>query len=165
MTKAVFLDRDGVINAELGEYVTKVQDFKVLQHAVYNIKRLNKVGVKVIVITNQGGIAKGLYSIEDLDVMHQYLAKTLQKEGAYIDDLYFCPHHPETGICLCRKPGSLLVERAIAKHGIEKGGSLFIGDRQRDIEAAIAAGIEGVLIESNSDWTDIADEFIRKISQ
>jgi D-glycero-D-manno-heptose 1,7-bisphosphate phosphatase len=161
MNKAVFLDRDGVINVEVGDYIKKIEDFHVHEHAVHNIKRLHNAGYKVIVITNQGGIAKGLYTCDELHGMHEKMMEEINAGGAAIDEVYYCPHHPDFGMCLCRKPLSLLVEKGIAKYGIDPSKSLFIGDKLRDIEAANGAGVTGVLIHENEDWTAIIDNLIQ----
>jgi D-glycero-D-manno-heptose 1,7-bisphosphate phosphatase len=161
MSKAVFLDRDGVINVEIGDYIKRVEDFSVHPHAVQNIRRLYEAGYKIIVITNQGGIAKGLYTCDELEGMHAVMMKAVHEAGADIDAIYFCPHHPDFGVCLCRKPGSLLVEKALAKFNIDPAQSIFIGDKLRDIEAANGAGVTGVLIHENEDWTGIIDNLIQ----
>ena len=160
MNKAVFLDRDGVINLEVGDYIQRVTDFKVLPHAIQNIKKLVENNYKIIVITNQGGIAKGLYSLNDLAIMHQLMIEEVEKGGGKFDEIYFCPHHPESGACLCRKPGSLMVEKGIAKYNIDPKQSVFIGDKERDIVAANGAGVRGVLIHENQDWSFVVDELL-----
>ncbi len=152
MNKAIFLDRDGVINKEIGDYISCKEEFKILPHAISNIKKLNDAGFLVVVITNQGGIAKGLYTKNDLAEMHDLMTQELAKAGAHIDLIYYCPHHPDFGKCLCRKPASLLVQKAMARLNIDAKKSIFIGDRQRDIDAATSAGVKGSLINSNEDW-------------
>ncbi len=165
MNTAIFLDRDGVINEEVGAYITTKDDFKVLEHAITNIKKFNEAGVKVVVITNQGGIAKGMYTELTLKEIHESMVSELARAGAFVDLIYHCPHHPDFGRCLCRKPASLLVQKAIARLHIDQHKSAFIGDKQRDMDAASGAGVAGYLIDSNQDWTDIADEIILKMRQ
>jgi D-glycero-D-manno-heptose 1,7-bisphosphate phosphatase len=161
MKKAVFLDRDGVINVEVGDYIKKIEDFFVLEHAVVNIKKLHAAGYKIIVITNQGGIAKGMYTLNELHSMHDKMLAQFHAEGADVDEVYYCPHHPDFGMCLCRKPSSLLVEKALAKFNIDPAQSIFIGDKQRDIESANGAGVKGFLIHENEDWSGIIDDLIK----
>lgn len=161
MNKAVFLDRDGVINHEVGNYITRFEDFHLLPFAVGHIRNLCDAGYKVVVITNQGGIAKGLYTHAELDRMHKALHDAVQQAGAQIDAIYYCPHHPEFGNCLCRKPGSLMVEKAIARFQIDPTRSVFIGDKPRDMEAAEGAGVRGILIHENSDWGPIVEELLK----
>jgi D-glycero-D-manno-heptose 1,7-bisphosphate phosphatase len=160
MSKAVFLDRDGVINLEVGDYIKRKEDFKVLPHALKHIASLHQKGIKVIVVTNQGGIAKGFYSHEQLAEIHSIMNKAVEEAGGKITEVYYCPHHPDFGECLCRKPGSLLAEKGVAKHNITASQSVFIGDKQRDVECAEGAGIKGFLIEENEDWGKHISSFL-----
>lgn len=160
LKKAVFLDRDGVINHEVGDYIMRFEDFKILPHVASGLKALQDAGFLLIVITNQGGIAKGLYSHEVFQQMHDYLDTALAKDGVAITEVYYCPHHPDYGKCLCRKPGSLLVEKAIAKYQVDASQSWFIGDKQRDMDSGSAAGVKGILIEPNQDWTEFLPQIL-----
>ena len=150
--KAVFLDRDGVLNQEVGDYIQRFEDFIILPHVFEGLKLLQDAGYLLIIITNQGGIAKNLYSVQDLAKMHAYLQKELAEHQILLTDIYYCPHHPVSSNCLCRKPGSLLVEKALSKHHIEASKSFFLGDKIRDIECGEAAGAKGILIEPNENW-------------
>ena len=150
MNKAVFLDQDGVLNKELGDYVCKLEDFLVLKHNFDPLRELQNRGYLLIVITNQGGLAKGWYSRETLQQMHDHLLKTYADNGIEITEAYFCNHHPlYNGNCLCRKPGSLMLEKALARYQIDASKSYFIGDRERDVIAGEAAGVRGILIDSD----------------
>ena len=150
MNKAVFLDRDGVLNRELGDYVCRPEDFEVLPGAAAALKILREKGYLLIVITNQGGIAKGWYSHETLHRMHEKLRAELAGEGVELTEIYYSPQHPAfTGNSLCRKPGSMMLEKALARFNIDPTRSYLVGDRERDIEAARLAGIRGILIESD----------------
>ncbi len=162
MNKAVFLDRDGVINLEIGNYIQQMSDFHIHEHAINHIRTLNDKGYKVVVITNQGGIAKGLYTKSVLDSIHAKMNLEVTQNGGKIDAIYYCPHHPDFSLCLCRKPESLLIEKALARFRIDPSISLFIGDKQRDIDAALGAGVNGVLIEENEDWAYAVDELLQK---
>src|SRR5690606_27650776 len=103
--KAVFLDRDGVLNRELGDYVCKFEDFEVLEHNFKPLKELTDRGYLLLIATNQGGLAKGWYTEETLDKMHHHLKNEYSKYGVTFTDVYYCPHHPNfTGECDCRKP-------------------------------------------------------------
>ena len=156
MNKAVFLDRDGVLNKELGDYVCRFEDFKVLEHNFTALKELQDRGYLLIVITNQGGLAKGWYSANVLDQMHAQLKTTYAAQGVLISEVYYCNHHPEyNGKCLCRKPGSLMLEKALARFGIDASQSYFIGDRERDVIAGQAAGVTGILIDSDQPIGDV----------
>lgn len=158
MNKAVFLDRDGVLNKELGDYVCKFDDFCILEHNFPALKELQKRGYLLIVITNQGGLAKGWYSTETLEQMHGHLRKAYADQGITITEAYYCKHHPQyNGNCLCRKPGSLMLEKAIARFQIDASKSYFIGDRERDVIAGEAAGVTGILIESDQPIGEVLD--------
>jgi len=156
--KAVFLDRDGVLNKELGDYVCKLEDFHILEHNFAPLKKLQDKGYLLIVITNQGGVAKGWYTEETLAQMHQHLKDTYAANGITLTDIYYCRHHPQyNGNCMCRKPGSLMLEKAIARFNIDKKQAFFIGDRERDVLAGEAAGIKGILIDSDQPIGEILD--------
>lgn len=151
MNKAIFLDRDGIINEEIGDYVKRFEDFKLLPHLAETLKNYQSQGFLIIVITNQGGLAKGLYTVTELNKMHQYFLNEMEKVGVTITEIYYCPHHPDfNGNCLCRKPGSLLVEKAMAMFNIDPKASYFIGDRPRDAEAGEKVGVKGILVPSNT---------------
>lgn len=149
--KAVFLDRDGVLNRELGRYVCGPEDLEVLPGVPAALKRLREKGYLLIVVTNQAGIARGLYTHETLRRMHEKLEEELARAGVRLDAIYYSPQHPDhSGRSLCRKPGPLMLEKAMARFGIDPSRSYFIGDRERDMQAAAAAGVKGILIPSNS---------------
>ncbi len=147
---AVFLDRDGVINRERGEHTWRLEDFEVLPGVPEAIRALRAAGHEVVVITNQSGIGLGLYDHAAVGVVHRYLHDMLAAQGTRLTDIYYCPHHPSQGRCLCRKPGGLLLERAIARHGLDPGRSVMIGDRERDVEAAVSVGVRGILVTANA---------------
>jgi D-glycero-D-manno-heptose 1,7-bisphosphate phosphatase len=165
MQKAIFFDRDGVLNKEIGDYVCKIEDFEILPDAVDCIKLAKSLGFLAIVVTNQGGIVKKLYSAEELDTFHLKLQNACEENGTKIDDFYYCPHHPISSKCLCRKPDSLMLEKAVAKYNIDKTKSFMIGDTSRDIEAAQKAGIHGLLIQPNSNKFHLLEEEIVKFNQ
>jgi len=154
--KAVFLDRDGVLNRELGDYVCKFEDFHVLEHNIKPLKELQDRGYSLIGITNHGGLAKGWYTEEVLDKMHEHLKDTYSSHGIHLSDIYYCRHHPlYNSNCLCRQPGSLMLEKAIPRFNIDKSNAYFIGDRERDVIAGEAAGIKGILIDSDQPISEV----------
>lgn len=159
MQKAVFLDRDGVLNAERGDYICDLNQFEILPHVIPNLQTLESNGFLLIVITNQGGIAKGLYDHQTLKNIHQKLINTLLESHVALTDIYYCPHHPDFGKCMCRKPGSLMIEKALSRYNIQPENSYMIGDADRDVQAATAAGIKSFKIESNTDWTPLLKYF------
>ena len=145
--KAIFLDRDGVLNRELNDYITKVKDFEILRYQIAPLKRLYDEGYLLIVITNQGGIAQGRYTETTLHEMHTLLFSAFESEGAKITHAYYCPHHPTVSEpCECRKPLPGMLLQAIATYDIDPSKSIMIGDKPRDVEAANTAGIKGILI-------------------
>ena len=150
MNKAIFLDRDGVINRERGEYTFRLEEFEINNDVVAALKSLTNKGYLLIIITNQSGIAKGIYEHGDISVLNEYMISHFAKEKIEITAIYYCPHHPDIGKCLCRKPDSLLLEKALARFEIDPAASYFIGDRDRDVDAAQMAGVNPVRIESNS---------------
>jgi D-glycero-D-manno-heptose 1,7-bisphosphate phosphatase len=149
--KALFLDRDGVVNHDPGDYTMSMDEFVILPTVIDALKLASDHGFKIIIITNQGGLAKGLYTVDDVNAMHHFLRNSCQKVGVEITGIYYSPHHPDFGNSLSRKPGSLLMERAIAKHHIDPLQSIMIGDRQRDMDCAAAVGVRGILIPTNAD--------------
>jgi len=155
-SKAVFLDRDGVLNKELGDYVCRLEDFKVLEHNFVPLKELQDRGYLLIVATNQGGLAKGWYTETQLAEMHQHLKDTYAEHGVTFTDVYYCPHHPLfTGECDCRKPQPGMLLRGIAQYNLDPAQSYFIGDRERDVEAGQKAGVTGILINSDQPISEV----------
>jgi D-glycero-D-manno-heptose 1,7-bisphosphate phosphatase len=150
MRRAVFLDRDGVLNRERGMHTWTLADFEILPEVPHALRLLQEAGWLLVVITNQSGIGLGLYGHAEVAILHGYLHGMLADNGVQLTAVYYCPHHPSRGRCLCRKPGSLLVERAISRYGIDAGASVMIGDRERDMEAAAAVGVRGIRVESNA---------------
>lgn len=148
MKKAIFLDRDGVINVERG-YTHKLEDFVILPDLIEVLQLFQKKGYLLIVISNQSGIAKGLYKQSEVEVLHKYMTDEFTKNGIKLSEIYYCVHHPDVSNCICRKPDSLFVEKALARFNIDASGSYFIGDKERDTEAAEKAGVKGILIEAN----------------
>jgi len=141
VNKAVFLDRDGTINVDK-HFVYKPEDFEFISGVPQAIKSLNDDGYKVIVISNQSGIARGFYTIIDVEKLHKYIDGELAKQGAKIDAYYICPHHPDfTGECECRKPKTGLVDRAVREFDVDVSVSYMVGDKESDEECARGAGL------------------------
>lgn len=151
MTRAVFLDRDGVINQKPpeGQYVTCWEDFHILPGVAEGIALLNRAGFCVIVVTNQRCVAKGLMTVADLEKMHQRMSDSLARAGATIDGIYYCPHEMEPS-CNCRKPLPGMLLDAARSRGIELTASWMIGDSDIDMEAGRNAGCKTArLLASN----------------
>jgi D-glycero-D-manno-heptose 1,7-bisphosphate phosphatase len=145
--KAVFLDRDGVINVRLpdGAYVTRREEFVFCEGVAEALRLLQEKGFLLIVVTNQRGIGRGLMTGKDLDDVHRGMREELDREGVTLDALYFCPHNLEDD-CDCRKPRPGMLKAAMKRFDIDRKRSLIIGDSETDIEAGRAAGVGGVLI-------------------
>ena len=149
--KAVFLDRDGTINKEIG-YLSRIEDIVLIDKAGAAIRLLNQYGYKVVVVTNQSGVARGLYGEKDVCAVHEEITRRLLNEGAVIDRWYHCPHHPTEGKgvlrleCRCRKPLPGMLEMAKTDLNVALTGSFVIGDSIRDMELAWNAGANAVLV-------------------
>jgi D-glycero-D-manno-heptose 1,7-bisphosphate phosphatase len=155
MGKALFLDRDGVVNRETG-YVWQLEHFH-LQPAVFTLAQAARsAGYDLVVITNQGGIAKGLYGHEQVSVLHAYMEAQFRANGIAPPFVLYCPHHPDSGHCLCRKPESLLFERARALFDADPAESYMIGDRERDLVPAKKIGLHTIMVGNHqSTYADL----------
>ena len=148
---AVFLDRDGTINEQMG-YVNHLSRFQLLPGVARAIRSLNEAGLPVVVVTNQSGLARGYFPESLLEAVHAELHRLLAREGAHLDGLYICPHHPEAKEerfrldCDCRKPRPGLLERAAAELGLDLGRSYMVGDRWSDLRCGAAVGATTVLV-------------------
>lgn len=143
----VILDRDGVINEDSDVYVKSPAEWAPIAGSLEAIARLNHAGFRVVVATNQSGVARGLFGMAELDAIHQKLHAGLARLGGQLDGIYFCPHGPEDG-CSCRKPRPGLLREIAARHGVDLGGVPVIGDTLRDLEAAMAVGAMPILVRT-----------------
>jgi D-glycero-D-manno-heptose 1,7-bisphosphate phosphatase len=148
---AIFLDRDGTINEEMG-YINHRDRFLLFPFVAESIRIFNNLGLLVIVVTNQSGVARGYFSEELLIQIHEYLHAQLRKNNARIDAIYYCPHHPTEGRgkykkdCNCRKPKPGMVEAAVRDFNIDPSRSYMIGDRYKDIEFARNLNMKAALV-------------------
>lgn len=146
MNKAVFLDRDGVINHDHA-YVHKIADFRFIDGVFDACRHLQQLGYVLVVVTNQSGIGRGMYSEHDFAVLTQWMLAEFQRHQVDIKSVYFCPHHPEKALaeyqqdCACRKPNPGMLQQAVAEWQIDVSQSLMIGDKADDMRAAAAAGV------------------------
>jgi D-glycero-D-manno-heptose 1,7-bisphosphate phosphatase len=144
--RAIFLDRDGVINKEVN-YLSDPDDFMLLEGTIDALKLLKQKGFLLIVITNQAGIARGLFDEKTLKRIHKKMEIILNHEGIFLDDIYYCPHHPDfTGECDCRKPKPGMILRAKEKFNIDLGKSYMVGDTLNDINTGINANCRTILV-------------------
>ena len=139
MSPVVFLDRDGVINYDYG-YISKVEDFKIIPGVFDALKRLQMIGFKLIIFTNQSGIGRGIITNEGYDEVNEYMKSTFKKNKINILEVFHCPHLPKDN-CKCRKPKPGMIQLAMKKFEIDVNRSIVIGDKPTDIQAGIAAGI------------------------
>jgi len=161
LRKAVFLDRDGVINENRSDYVKSVAEFKILPPAPEAIMLLNESGFLVVIVTNQSAINRGLLSREELEKIHSFMRIELSKYGCRIDGIYYCPHRPDED-CSCRKPQPGLLKKAILELSVDPKFSWLIGDSDADEEAARNAGINSVRIHTNGNLLDAVKTILGK---
>ncbi|MBI4357227.1 MAG: D-glycero-beta-D-manno-heptose 1,7-bisphosphate 7-phosphatase [Gammaproteobacteria bacterium] len=147
--KAILLDRDGVINEEIPGYVRTSSQWVPIPGSMDALKRLKEAGFLVIVITNQGGIGRGLYTEADLALIHQAMCMRVDEAGGRIDKILYCPHHPEEE-CVCRKPNPSLLYEAAALFHLDLSRTHFVGDSLRDVEAAKTAGCIPLLVRTGN---------------
>ena len=156
MKKAIFLDRDGTINNNCDHYYISKKEELLLNPGVCDaLSALWERGYMLIVISNQGGISKGEFGMAEVEALHEHLHALLEAEGVYLDEIYYCPHHHMVENCLCRKPQPLMIQKAMARFGIDPAKSWMIGDAERDMEAGAAAGLKTILIEPNGDLREV----------
>lgn len=159
---AVFLDRDGVLNVDHG-YVAKREQFQWIEGAVAAVKALNESGYYVFVATNQSGIARGLYSEDDMHRLHAYMKEELARANARVDDIRHCPFHPEGTVAAYRrqsdwrKPGPGMILDLMQNWPVESERSVLVGDKDADLAAAAAAGIRGIKFTGGN-----LEQFVRR---
>ncbi len=151
--RAVFLDRDGTLIEEVG-YLDRPERVELYPWSIDAIRTLNRAGLRVVVVTNQSGVARGFFAPAVVDQVHHRIAALLQEGGASIDAYYYCPHHPDgkipelTRACDCRKPRRGLVDRAVERWGIDPARSFVVGDRWLDVALAREVGGRGILVRT-----------------
>ena len=149
--RAIFMDRDGTVCEEVG-YVNHVDRIRLLPRSAAAIKAANDAGYQTVVVTNQAGVARGYFAESLVDDVHDRVRELLAEQGARLDGIYFCPHHPEVGPppyrkeCTCRKPRPGMLERARDEMGIDLGASYMVGDSAKDLGAGHRAGTTNVLV-------------------
>jgi D-glycero-D-manno-heptose 1,7-bisphosphate phosphatase len=165
--KAVFLDRDGTINKYV-HFLKTTNELELYPYAVESIKKLNNLGYLVIVVTNQPVIARGECTFETLQQINNKMETLLGKEGAFIDDLFFCPHHPKSGFegevkelkidCNCRKPKTGMIDMAVEKYNIDLSKSWVVGDFYSDVQLGINAGTKTIKLKAEVPSADIGTQ-------
>ena len=145
--KIIVLDRDGVINQDSDDYIKSADEFIPIDGSIEAIARLSQAGFRVMVATNQSGLARGFFDEETLSEMHHYLCSMVEQSGGVIDGIFYCPHLPNAE-CSCRKPRTGLLEQIQNEYSCDLHGSFFVGDSLKDIEAARAFGCKPVLVRT-----------------
>ena len=165
MNKALFLDRDGVINVEK-DYLYKIEDFEFIEGIFELCRYYQELGYLIFVVTNQSGIARNYYSENDFKGLSQWMTKEFLKHKIKIEKVYHCPHHPDlSGECSCRKPKPGMLLQAGDEYSVDLANSLLIGDKERDIEAALNAGLQETYLfdESNTIKSSRATKIVSKL--
>ncbi len=160
MNKAVFLDRDGVINKEIGDYIKSWEAFEFNPGCFEALRKLQSDGYLLIVVTNQGGVEKGLYTEEIAEDILDKMCARLKAEGIDISEYYYSPHHSDFSASLDRKPDSIMMEKGLARFNIDSSKSYLIGDSERDIIAGEKAGLMSIKIDSNQNLLDIVEQML-----
>lgn len=157
----VVLDRDGTINIDR-HYISDPGQLEFLPGAASGLKRLQAMGCRIVIVTNQSGVGRGYFSLEDLERVHRRLREMIAELGVAIEGIYFCPHRPEEG-CACRKPGTALMEQAAKELGFDPAQSVVVGDKVSDIEFGRAAGARTLLISPEMPDLNAAAEWIGRL--
>jgi D,D-heptose 1,7-bisphosphate phosphatase len=157
--KAIFLDRDGVINEERKDYVKNLNEFKIINGSLDAIKYIKQKKYLVVIITNQSAVNRGFMSIKKLNEIHDFLEERILELDISIDGIYFCPHTPQEN-CGCRKPKPGLILKAAEELKIDLKKSFMVGDSEKDIKAAENAGCKGILLRENQKLIDIVKKLV-----
>lgn len=145
MTKLVILDRDGVINEDSDQYIRSAEQWLPIPGSIEAIARLSSAGYNVVVATNQSGLARGYFTPEALDAMHDKLTSLVKARGGHVDGIYYCPHGPDDH-CQCRKPATGLIDRIFADYDASPAETWMVGDSLRDLQAGVTSGCQVALV-------------------
>ncbi len=159
MNRAVFIDRDGTLIVEKN-YLHKIEDVEMIPGVGKALAKLKKHGFRLILITNQSGVGRGFFTMEDVQRVHRHILAVLQKDGATLDGVYICPHQPEDN-CECRKPKTKLIRDAAEKFQLDLARSFMVGDRELDVELGHNAGCRSVLVRTGYGETVIDGNLAR----
>jgi len=167
---AAFLDRDGVLNDDLG-YVVRREDFHWLPGVLDALQRLQQAGYALVVVTNQSGVARGLYTLADVEALHAHMQQELSAHGVMLTEVYACPHHPDGVVgpyrqdCDCRKPRPGMILQALREHGLDPARSVLFGDKASDVQAGRAAGVARCIQvgagQAARDLADAVDQLLK----
>ena len=166
MKRALFLDRDGVVNVEIG-YLHRIEDVKFMPGIFSLCRTAMRLGYRLVVVTNQAGIARGFYSESDFETLMEWMRGELRAKGVELDAVYYCPFHPEHGVGKYkqehedRKPGTGMLRRGVREFGVDLGESVMVGDRCSDVGAANAAGLRQMFLIRGTETTECGGEYVR----
>ena len=155
MNKVIFLDRDGVINREIGNYVSNLKDFVINDGLEQALDIWSREGYSFAIVTNQGGISKALFNTKDIEHINVFLRNWIEARNLNLLTILYCPHHDVIEHCICRKPNSLMLEKIIARYAVSVEHSFMIGDSDRDVQAANRVGLRGFKIKANSNLNEL----------
>ncbi len=154
--KIVFLDRDGVINVDSEDFIKSPEEWQPIPGSLEGIALLSQAGFKVVVITNQSGVGRGLFDLDTLNAIHAKMQRLTAEKGGAISDIYYCPHAPETQ-CFCRKPAPGLLQQFSRETGIPLTGLFLVGDAWRDLQTALAVDAQPLLVKTGKGVKTLAD--------
>jgi histidinol-phosphate phosphatase family protein len=157
MNPILFLDRDGVINKKRNDYVKNIDEFEFLPNVLTALKKLNDLGISIIIITNQSVINRKIISEKQLKIIHEHMLKILKENSCRIAKIYYCPHHPDE-LCRCRKPNTGMIEQAIKDFKIDLSNTMLIGDSDSDIQAAYKMKIKSIKMQTDGNLNDLIDD-------
>jgi D-glycero-D-manno-heptose 1,7-bisphosphate phosphatase len=156
-TKILFLDRDGVINHDPDDYTKNAQELTILPTVPQALRYAHAKGYTIVVITNQAGIGKRLYTHTNVNEIHDVIQACAQQAGAHIAAFYYCPHNPHNTLCLCRKPNNIMIQKALARYQAAPHSCLMVGDKLRDVQCAQQTNVPAVLMPCNGDLLEILE--------
>lgn len=155
MDKWIVLDRDGVINFDSDDYIKNADEWKPIPGSIEAIAKLSKAGYSIAIATNQSGISRGLFDLDDLEAMHEKLTSLVEDEGGRISGIFYCPHLPDDD-CHCRKPKTGLLDEIEIQFGTKLDGAPFIGDSEKDLQAATTKGCTPILVKTGKGTATLA---------
>lgn len=165
MRKALFLDRDGVVNVEKN-YLHKIEDFELMEGIIDVCRAYAEQGYLIIIVTNQSGISRGYYTEDDFALLSRWMVEHFKALGITITHIYHCPHHESIdGVCECRKPEPGMFLEARKEYDLDMTASVMIGDNERDIEASLKAGVGKNILLSSEALTSQADQIIHSLGE
>ena len=157
--KAIFLDRDGILNKEIGDYVYLPEQLTIPPDVPAGIAKLKAAGYVLIVVTNQGGIDRGIYTTEQMRSIHAAIQAGV---GGLLDTIYYSPHHKSVTLSLLSKPNSMMIEKGVAKHNIDLAQSYLVGDAERDLQAAHKVGLRAILLPTLKEQSSPLAAYVAK---